>query len=191
MVSKFLMISLLSVGAVAAYDMLSRHASPEVGDKLPADSQSLTDPEIRSSADRIQDATHPGALENPLARTSSEAFDVISERTLFNPSRRQPVAAPPPAPTVEEVTKVVELQPAPNPAEFTLLGIVVSNRDKVALLRWNQTNETLRLRPGENFTGWKIAEIGDRSVSIEQRGSRFTLELFTSAGDSVATRAQD
>jgi hypothetical protein len=187
MVSKFLIISLVGVGAVAAYDAVSKPTGTR-GAQPPIGSPRSAEVELRGGGDRTPDAASRGALDSPLSFARAEEFDVISERTLFAPSRRPPVAAPPPAPVIQEVEAVVELEPAPDPSDVTLLGIVVSNDDKVALLQLNKTSETLRLRSGESLAGWTVAEIGDRNIQIEQRGSRFELELFKNVGGATPAR---
>lgn len=193
MVSKPLIISLLCVGALAAADMLWKSAPAGNAVQSSTDLQAFSKTDVSRPVVEKQDTASGNGLENPLARTSSEKFDVISERTLFSASRKQPVAVLPSVqvPAIQEITHVVPLLPVPDPDDFTLLGIVVADQNRIALLRWNKTRETLRLRSGDIYTGWKIAEINDRDVLIGQQGKLFSLKLFKSTSDPAAIPAQD
>ena len=193
MISKFLVISLFCVSAVAAVDMFGEGTPPEAGGQSSPELQPLSELDARRPIDQVPDAVVVETLENPLARTRSEEFAIISGRTLFSPLRREQVVVQPPveAPVVPSVVASARPPPAPDPDDFTLLGVVAANGEKIALLRWNKTQETMRLRPGDSYTGWKIAEINDRNVLIEQQGSLFSLMLFKGESDDSAIAAQD
>ena len=186
MVSRPLIISLILVGAFAVADKLGTRTSSQIGDQSSADSQTL-------SAKDVYRVAGGNTVENPLARYNLEDFGVISERTLFSPSRRAPVAVQSvvEVPVVQEVSQVAPPPPAPDPGDFTLLGVVVGSTDRVALLRWNKTNEMLRLRLGANYSGWKIVEINSRNVLIEQGDAQFSLQLFKAASGENAMASQD
>lgn len=193
MISKFLVISLFCVSAVAAVDMFGERTPSDAGGQSLPEMQPLSKFDARRPIDQ-----EPGVLvvkthENPLARIRSEEFAIISERTLFSPLRRELVVVQPSAEAPVVPSVVVAAQPSrvPDPDDFTLLGVAAANGERIALLRWNKTQETIRLRPGENYTGWKIAEINDRNVLIEQQGKLFSLKLFKGGSDDRAIAAPD
>ena len=192
MVAQPLVIAFLCVGALGAGDMLLKTASS--ADNAPAVQYAQAgaglDMELASTA-KAEPLGGYG-LENPLEKLGVGAFDIVSTRVLFDPSRRQPalVVETPPAPSVA-VTEVAPAIPTPDPNDFTLLGIAVAEQSGVALLRWNKTQETLRLHPGDTYTGWTIAEVSARNVRVEQQGQSFNLTLFKGAGDQAATAVQD
>lgn len=193
MVSKPLIVSLLCVGAVTAADMLWKRAPSENEVQSSSDTQAVSKSDVSRLAVEKQFTVSGNGLDNPLAHANLGEFDIISKRVLFSPLRKQLVAAPSivQVPVVQEVIQAVPLLPAPDPGDFTLVGVVATNQSRIALLRWNETQETLRLRSGDTYAGWKIAEIKDRNVSIGQQGKLFTLKLFKSQGDPAAIAAQD
>ena len=192
MVAKPLVIAFLCVGAFGAGDMLLKTTSS--ADVAPTVQYTQADAGLDGEPASTAKAEPLGGygLENPLEKSGVQAFDIVSTRVLFDPSRRQPalVVETPPAPGVA-VTEVAPAIPTPDPNDFTLLGIAVAEQSGVALLRWNKTQETLRLRPGDTYTGWTIAEVSARNVRVEQQGQSFNLTLFKGAGDQAATAVQD
>ena len=77
----------------------------------------------------------------------------IAERPLFDMSRR---------PIVEEV-----VEPAPV-AEVTLslVGILDSDDEEIALFRLSNSEEIFRLRAGQSVGGFKLEEINDGNVRV-------------------------
>ena len=193
MISKFLVISLIGVSAVAAVEFFGERTPSEAGNQSLPELQPLSMLDARKEIDQEPGAVVIKTLENPLARIRSEEFAIISERTLFSPLRREQVVVqlPVEAPVVPSVVVAAQPSPAPDPDDFTLLGVAAANGERIALLRWNKTQETVRLKPDDNYAGWKIAEINDRNVLIEQQGSMFSLTLFKGGSDDKATAAQD
>jgi hypothetical protein len=109
---------------------------------------------------------------SPLRGISLDSLRQTVERPLFNASRV-------PKPTsVQQVEDRSGDEPEADPNDITLLGIVVTNNDRTALLRWNKTNEVLRLKIGENSTGWKLRQVQPTSVVIEKDELRLPLRLF-------------
>ena len=193
MISRFLVISLIGVSAVAAVDIFGERTPSEAGGQSSPELQPLPKLDARRPIDQEPDAVVVKTLENPLERTRSEEFAIISGRTLFSPLRREQVVVqlPVEAPVVPSVVVAAQPSPVPDPDDFTLLGVAAANGERIALLRWNKTQETVRLKPDDNYAGWKIAEINDRNVLIEQQGSMFSLTLFKGWSDDKATAAQD
>jgi len=125
---------------------------------------------------------------NPLASLALDSFKETVERPLFNQTR-----APKPAPVIAEDEPQDEPQePQSGPGDFTLLGVVVSDTGKTALVRLNKTNEVLRLKDGQELSDWQVTEIGPKSIVIKKDDQEFPLQLFGSrAPNAVAQPADD
>lgn len=128
----------------------------------------------------------PPSSANPLIRIAIGSLDEIVERPLFSPDRRAPAEEPP---AVVEFTPPAEEQFSPD--DFTLLGVVDAGADKTALVRSNRTNEVLRLRPGQDFDGWTLQEVGDKSVIIAREGQDYPLKLFGTKPPAAAAAAPE
>ena len=125
---------------------------------------------------------------NALDALRLEDLSATRERPLFAPTRRPPPpphveAAPEPAPVEVKAVAVVA-----EPPPFDLVGAVVGQGTAFALLRNKTTNEVRRLRPGEDDEGWRVGEIGLRSVALERDGRRESLAL--AAPQPMATAAE-
>ncbi len=95
------------------------------------------------------------------------------ERPLFRASRRAPLAAP-----EEAAATLPELK-------LTLIGIVVANEQRTAILRLDGPSasrnrpQILRLIPGNDYLGWRLEEVGDDRVRFTGDGKtlEFVLEF--------------
>src|SRR5262249_24951845 len=113
------------------------------------------------------------ASVNPLSGVSLESLKETIERPLFNQTR-----APKPKP--EPVVAQQEDEPEPTADDFTLLGVVVAEGDQTALIRYNKTNETFRLKAGQSFSDdWEVSDIGPKGVVVKNAELSFPLKLFT------------
>lgn len=129
--------------------------------------QHLDDPiEIERGGSAVENAPASPALgafdAPPLA-----AFSAVTERPLFTPTRRpfqadpRPAAAPPAAAPPE----------GPAPIEFSLVGVALSEGERVALVRRQEDGEVFRVTEGGEVLGWVAASIG-RERAIFRRGDR-------------------
>lgn len=127
---------------------------------------------------------------NPLDGLRLEDLSATRERPLFAPTRRPPpapsVEAPPPPPVVEVKAVAVVAEPPP----FDLVGSVVGAESAFVLLRNKTSSLVVRLRAGEEAEGWRVGEIGLRSVALEREGRHESLALAapqpTSAAPEIA-----
>jgi hypothetical protein len=115
------------------------------------------------------------ASVNPLASLALDSLKETVSRPLFNQTR-----APKPPQVVAEEPQDEPEEPQASPDDFTLLGVVVTETGKMALLRLNKTNEVLRLKDGQTFSDWQVTEIGPRSIVIKKDDQAFPLKLFGS-----------
>lgn len=114
---------------------------------------------------------------NPLDALPLDALTATRERPLFRPTRRPPAPVPVVAPAPEsppDAASVAVTAPPP----FDLVGAVVGRDTAIALLRNRTTNQILRLRPGDDAEGWRVATIGSRTVALERDGRTQSLALL-------------
>lgn len=137
-------------------------------DRAPIEIRSLP----ASAATRApSDAAAGSVVIGELAR---DAFTEVSARTVFNPSRRlvapKPVvmAPPPPSPTVPQ---------QPPFAAPTLLGVLVSDDKRIAVLRASGSAEALRLAEGEGAQGWIVKTIRADKVTLQVGPSEHDVPL--------------
>ncbi len=81
----------------------------------------------------------------------------ITERALFSEGRT------PPEKTVQESTKVPS-----RPLWLKLEGVAITPQSKVAIITDRATKELLRLSQGMSHPGWKVSEVSEESVTLEQ-----------------------
>jgi general secretion pathway protein N len=125
---------------------------------------------------------------NPLSGIAVEQFAEIVNRPLFNPTRT------PPPPPVEDVAPAAVAQPATQdaakPEDFTLLAVAIDDNARIAMLRWNKTNEVFHLKQGQYLSDWELLSIGEREVTIGRDDVLFSLKLFARARPLEAPPAQ-
>ena len=113
----------------------------------------------------------------PLDALRLEDLSATRERPLFAPTRR-----PPPPPRVEASPEVAPVETkavavVAEPPPFDLVGVVIGPGAAIALLRNKTTSQVVRLRAGEDSDGWRIGELGVRSVVLDRDGRRESLAL--------------
>jgi hypothetical protein len=102
-----------------------------------------------------------------------DAYQEIVTRPLFAETRRPPEESPEPA--GEEVATPVPAQPLPDGLRLT--SVVLTEDTRMALLQDPRSKRLARLRVGQEFEGWRVAEILPGRIVLEQNGNRETLEL--------------
>ena len=109
---------------------------------------------------------------HPLAGLSLEQLHDTVRRPLFEKARR-PVEVPP--------TPPVDRAPAPIAADvsaLSLLGVVASEGRTIALIRRNQTGQSVRAEVGDTVDGWTIVSIEPQRVVLRQGDRQVALQLF-------------
>ena len=107
--------------------------------------------------------------------TSVERFDPVAfarlgetvERPLFTEGRLPPEK---PKPGANGKSKV-------SPLKLKLEGVVISPESKVAIITDLQSRELLRLAQGMSHSNWKVTEVSEGSVTIQQGVKEITLIL--------------
>jgi general secretion pathway protein N len=120
----------------------------------------------------VQAQTITGSpLDNPVAMVSLDDLSATRARPLFSPSRRLPsppsaaIQAPPP------------VQPPAPPPNLQLYGTILHAEDALAIVLSPVTNQTVRVRIGDDIGGWKVSEIDEKKIvlSLEDRTAVFTM----------------
>lgn len=117
-----------------------------------------------------------GAAAPALAQTSGraqselppiESFSETVERPLFLPDRRPP--------TIEETQEEAEDVES---GLFTLLGIIVSPTQRIALVKVRGSQAVLQLSEGQQANGWTVLQIRPEEVIFESNDKTETIELI-------------
>lgn len=149
---------------------------------------------MRSASD-ARESAHSAKLNPRMQRFTMEplqSYDVISARPLFTVTRRPPPQIqeqppqPPPIPEAQRITVVPVASPPVVFPSITLVGVMLSRDERIALLKAPSAGKTLRLRERQVFEGWRLEEIHTKSVVFMSGDTR--RELFLLPPRSAARR---
>ena len=98
-------------------------------------------------------------------------YDAIAEHSLFNTDHAKDQPPPPPKP------------PPPPPLEnYQLDGVVVAMANTLALIERKADHQVMRVRTGDAFDGWTVAQIGRGLVEVSGGGQTGTLSIPRAPG---------
>jgi len=136
-----------------------------------------------SPASPASHVSEPAGLPTDLSSRSAEnqtdlsalprerdEYAVVTERPLFLPDRR-----PPSEESDEDETTEADL-PA-DLAKLDLNAVLITPSESTAWIRDPEKKELIRLRPGDEFSGWAVQEILSDRILLERQGSKDTLVL--------------
>ena len=112
---------------------------------------------------------------NPLWGIPLGSLSVTRERPIFSASRRGPAVAVS-VPRSEPVKPIVR-PPEPEHLNLTLVGTVVSEAESIGVFLDQSTHIFIRLRAGEEHSGWIVRSIKARKASLEKNSRTETLSL--------------
>jgi hypothetical protein len=112
---------------------------------------------------------------NPLWGIALGSLSATRERPIFSASRREPAVAVS-VPRSEPVKPIVR-PPEPEHLNLTLVGTVVSEAESIGVFLDQSTHIFVRLRAGEEHSGWIVRSIKGREVSLEKNSRTETLSL--------------
>jgi general secretion pathway protein N len=124
------------------------------------------------------------AVEQPLEPTGNPLWGVplstltaTRERPLFTPSRRAPapavagpVVAAPPAPPPQPPAE-------PERPQLVLVGAIASGSEGIAVFLDQATNNIVRLRTGQDHSGWVLRSVKGREATLQKDQRTTTLTL--------------
>ncbi len=113
---------------------------------------------------------------NPLWAIPLSSLTATRDRPLFTPSRRPPapsaVAAPP-----HRGGRRHRRPAEPERPQLTLVGAIVSDSGGIAIFIDQATNDVVRLRTGQDFSGWVLSSVKGREATLEKDNRSITLAL--------------
>jgi hypothetical protein len=126
---------------------------------------------------------------NPLWAISLELLSTTRERPIFMPSRRPP--APPTAVADPPRAQVVPPPAEPERLGLALIGAVTGRAAGIAVFLDETTKDVVRLRIGDNHSGWILRSVNGREVIVEKGGERISLALPAAADQDGVVREID
>jgi hypothetical protein len=159
----------------AALDTNTLQGGISTPDPGPAVTPGAVDPgrDLARPAPRPQGAGEPHG--NPLWAIPLKSLSVTRERPIFLPSRRPPapaVAGPPPAAPARPPPP-----PEPERPRLALVGAVVGETEGIAIFLDQATRGIIRLRTGENHSGWVLRSVKSREATLEKNRESILLAL--------------
>ena len=124
------------------------------------------------------------AVEQPLEPTGNPLWGIplstltaTRERPLFTPSRRAPAAA-----VAGPVAAAPPPPPPPPPAEpdrpqLVLVGAIAGGSEGIAVFLDQATNNIIRLRTGQDHSGWVLRSVKGREATLQKDQQTTTLTL--------------
>ena len=180
MVRKVIVLGACLLAGVAAAAVAPRAVEP--GEEPPGLGRSGSGPPpAAANLSVAAPSSAPGVAEkaqsgNPLWAIPLSSLTATRERPIFLPSRRPPapaVAGPPPAPV---------RPPPPPPAEpdrprLALVGAVAGDSEGIAIFLDQTTRGIVRLRTGENHSGWILRSVKGREATLQKDRETVLLAL--------------
>ncbi|MGH6931635.1 MAG: hypothetical protein ACREEE_04295 [Dongiaceae bacterium] len=115
-------------------------------------------------------AREPLPPESVFTMPPQDTYGAIIERPLFSPTRRPETGASfTPTDAGPEVT-------------IKLIGVFITSTDRFALLKLDETAQSVRVSEGGEIAGWTVKEIHEFGAVLERDGE--TLELFLQYDDT-------
>jgi hypothetical protein len=164
----------VSAIALSAFAAISANDVPDDATSRPS-----IDVELHpSNAAPTQPApTQPGQTTsgNPLWGIPLGSLSATRERPIFSASRRAALVA-------VSVPRSAPVRPIVRPPEsehlnLTLVGTVVGKAESIGVFLDQSTHIFVRLRAGEEHSGWIVRSIKGREVSLEKNSRTETLSL--------------
>jgi general secretion pathway protein N len=122
-------------------------------------------------------ATTAAPIGNPLWAVPLKALSATRERPIFSPSRR----APPPAvvglPPEPVRPLVVQKSAQPERPLLALVGTVTGETEKIAVFVDETSKNVVRLKTGENHTGWILRSVNGREAVLQKDSDTAVLTL--------------
>ena len=166
-------LPVLALGATLLVAAEGRAANAPGALDLPPSSVLPAPVDVAPAAPRAEQPADPAG--NPLWAIPLSTLTATRDRPLFVPSRR------PPAPAVAN-TPVVAAPPPPSPAQLeqpplTLVGAIVGDGEGFAVFLDQGTNNVVRLKTGQDFSGWVLKSVKGREATLEKNQRAMTLAL--------------
>jgi hypothetical protein len=115
---------------------------------------------------------------NPLWAIPLASLTATVERPIFAPSRRRPPENAP-AKLLDEVASLPPAADEPPGPPLVLLGAIGNERKGIAIFRDQMTKEIIRLKLGDNHSGWTLRTVNRREALFNkgQKTSVLSIEI--------------
>jgi general secretion pathway protein N len=180
----YLLAAVAALGAIVAYIEFANTGAPQPD--RPVNSGQAAPRTAALSQDAAAANRPPGG--NPLWALPLKQLSNTRERPIFSPSRRPP---PPATPTF--VAPVAVRAPPPKQPErppITLLGTILGSTESIGVFFNPTTRDIVRLRVGEDHSGWALFSIKTREATLVKDRQRVVLEM-PPPGESGGTPVND
>jgi len=94
-----------------------------------------------------------------------EDFSAILERPLFSPTRRPPAEG------------AITLEASEPDLQVTLVGVIISSEEQIAIIRLQDTTRSVRLSVGDSFQGWILDSIEPSRITFRRGDIEEHIEL--------------
>lgn len=115
---------------------------------------------------RPQAADPTPQAANPLWAIPLSALSITRDRPLFTASRRAPQAPAMSLPVVEAV--LPQAPPEPDRPRLALVGTVIADEERFGIFVDQATNQSLRLKVGDQHEGWTLRDVIGREATLEK-----------------------
>ena len=95
----------------------------------------------------------------------AENFSAILERPLFSPTRRSPAEG------------TVTIESAEPELEVTVVGIIISSEEQIAIIKPKGGSQLVRLSEGDSFQGWTLETIEPDRITFRRGDIEEHIEL--------------
>ncbi len=94
-----------------------------------------------------------------------EDYSTILERPLFSPTRRPPAQG------------VISVAAPESQLQVTLVGVIISSEEQIAIVRLKDTSRFVRLSVGDSFQGWILDAIEPSRITFRRGDDEEHIEL--------------
>lgn len=144
-------------------------------------------PAVSATAEATEQTAKPDQ-KTVFRMPPKNAFKQLATRPPFSPTRRPPRAKPPePAPEpVAQKPQPVALEPEVAKPQITLVGILINQQKRFAMVRKPGVEELLRLGNGEHLDGWRVEGVLPDRLLLSHQGKLLEFELSEAARRAAA-----
>lgn len=165
----------LALAAALLAGIEARGANPPGALDLPPSNVVPAPVDISPGAAARVERSEPSG--NPLWAIPLSALTATRERPLFLPSRRAPATAVAGPPVVAAAPPPPPAAPVEEAPPLTLVGVVASDTEGFAVFLDPATNSIIRLRTGQDHSGWVLQSVKGREVTMQKDKRSATLVL--------------
>lgn len=134
---------------------------------VPSAPQSVTSSDVPEAAQAV----------SHLAKPDISKFSEVVERPLFMRSRRPPEAS-------------VDVSDEVRTSAFDLVGIIVSQDKRVALLRPSTSKKVMRAVEGQHVEGWEVIEIRATEITLARGNSNEIIKITETRRKPTASKGR-